>query len=183
MLHRRCSGERRRVHRRVAARHGRRGHRRRALRRLQAYRQAPSQLAEVGGADSDQRRRRQLRSALSLRIWPVLLKPNGMSSAHLLAPPSPAALRCSPYSSSLRVEGSWNDPDSRVTARARACSSSPAFAADSTKTAKGTVKTVAADSLTVTDSAGKDWTFAVDSQDQGRRQRRFAQDRRDESGG
>jgi len=40
---------------------------------------------------------------------------------------------------------------------------SPAFAADSTKTAKGKVKSVAADSLTVTDSAGKDWTFAVDS--------------------
>ncbi len=40
---------------------------------------------------------------------------------------------------------------------------SPAFAADSTKTAKGKVKTVAADSLTVTDSAGKDWTFAVDT--------------------
>ena len=39
---------------------------------------------------------------------------------------------------------------------------SPAFAAD-TKTAKGKVKTVAADSLTVTDSAGKDWTFAVDA--------------------
>jgi hypothetical protein len=39
----------------------------------------------------------------------------------------------------------------------------PAFAADSTKTAKGTVKSVAADSLTVTDSAGKDWTFAVDT--------------------
>jgi hypothetical protein len=40
---------------------------------------------------------------------------------------------------------------------------SPAFAADATKTAKGKVKTVAADSLTVTDSAGKDWTFAVDT--------------------
>ena len=39
----------------------------------------------------------------------------------------------------------------------------PAYAADSTKTAKGTVKSVAADTLTVTDSAGKDWTFAVDS--------------------
>ena len=39
---------------------------------------------------------------------------------------------------------------------------SPTFAAD-TKTAKGTVKTVVADSLTVTDSAGKDWTFAVDT--------------------
>jgi ABC-type Fe3+-hydroxamate transport system substrate-binding protein len=38
----------------------------------------------------------------------------------------------------------------------------PAFA-DSTKTAKGTVKSVAADTLTVTDSAGKDWTFAVDT--------------------
>ena len=39
----------------------------------------------------------------------------------------------------------------------------PSFAADTTKSAKGTVKTVAADSLTVTDAAGKDWTFAVDS--------------------
>lgn len=39
----------------------------------------------------------------------------------------------------------------------------PAFAADTTKSAKGTVKTVAMDSLTITDSAGKDWTFAVDS--------------------
>ncbi len=29
--------------------------------------------------------------------------------------------------------------------------------------AKGTVKTVAADSVTVTDAAGKDWTFAVDA--------------------
>jgi ABC-type Fe3+-hydroxamate transport system substrate-binding protein len=38
-----------------------------------------------------------------------------------------------------------------------------AFAADKTKLAKGTVKTVAADSLTVTDAAGKDWTFAVDT--------------------
>ena len=37
------------------------------------------------------------------------------------------------------------------------------YAADKTKDAKGTVKTVAADSLTVTDAAGKDWTFAVDS--------------------
>ena len=36
-------------------------------------------------------------------------------------------------------------------------------ASDKTKTAKGTVKTVAADSLTVTDAAGKDWTFAVDA--------------------
>ena len=38
-----------------------------------------------------------------------------------------------------------------------------AFASDKTKDAKGTVKTVAADSLTVTDAAGKDWTFAVDT--------------------
>jgi hypothetical protein len=30
-------------------------------------------------------------------------------------------------------------------------------------TTKGTVKTVAADSLTITDSAGKDWTFKVDT--------------------
>ncbi len=36
-------------------------------------------------------------------------------------------------------------------------------ASDKTKTAKGTVKTVAADSLTVTDAAGKDWTFDVDA--------------------
>ena len=36
------------------------GRRRRALRRLQADRQAPRQLAEVRGPDSDQRRRRQL---------------------------------------------------------------------------------------------------------------------------
>src|SRR5262245_9441834 len=43
----------------------------------------------------------------------------------------------------------------------------PAFAADTTKTAKGTVKTVAADSLTVTDSAGKDWTFVVDTKTKG----------------
>ena len=39
----------------------------------------------------------------------------------------------------------------------------PSYAADSTKTAKGTVKSVAADTLTVTDSAGKDWTFAFDT--------------------
>jgi hypothetical protein len=31
-----------------------------------------------------------------------------------------------------------------------------------TMTAKGTVKSVSADSLTVTDKDGKDWTFAVD---------------------
>ena len=60
---------------------------------------------------------------------------------------------------------------------------SPAFAADSTKTAKGTVKTVAADSLTVTDSAGKDWTFAVDTKTKVIATRRFAQDRGDEGGG
>jgi hypothetical protein len=40
----------------------------------------------------------------------------------------------------------------------------PLHAADTTKTAKGTVKTVAADSLTITDSAAKDWTFKVDAQ-------------------
>jgi hypothetical protein len=40
----------------------------------------------------------------------------------------------------------------------------PAKAADKTMTAKGTVKTVAVDSLTITDSANKDWTFKVDSQ-------------------
>lgn len=40
----------------------------------------------------------------------------------------------------------------------------PAFASDPpTKDAKGTVKAVAADSLTVTDADGKDWTFAVDT--------------------
>ena len=39
----------------------------------------------------------------------------------------------------------------------------PLRAADDTKTAKGTVKTVSADSLVVTDSAAKDWTFAVDA--------------------
>jgi len=38
-----------------------------------------------------------------------------------------------------------------------------ASASDKTKDAKGTVKTVAADSVTVTDAAGKDWTFAVDT--------------------
>ena len=38
-----------------------------------------------------------------------------------------------------------------------------AYASDTTKTAKGTVKTVAADSLTVTDAAGKDWTFDIDA--------------------
>ena len=35
--------------------------------------------------------------------------------------------------------------------------------ADDTKTAKGTVKTISADSLVVTDSAAKDWTFTVDA--------------------
>jgi hypothetical protein len=40
----------------------------------------------------------------------------------------------------------------------------PAKAADKTMTAKGTVKTVAVDSLTITDSATKDWTFKIDSQ-------------------
>ena len=35
-------------------------------------------------------------------------------------------------------------------------------AAGDTKEAAGTVKSVAADSITVTDSAAKDWTFAVD---------------------
>ena len=40
----------------------------------------------------------------------------------------------------------------------------PARAADTTMTAKGTVKAVAADSLTITDSAKKDWTFKVDTQ-------------------
>jgi hypothetical protein len=39
----------------------------------------------------------------------------------------------------------------------------PLLAADKTMTAKGTVKTVAADSLTITYSAGKDWTFKVDT--------------------
>ena len=40
---------------------------------------------------------------------------------------------------------------------------STSYASDKTKSAKGTVKTVAADSITVTDAAGKDWTFAVDA--------------------
>ena len=40
---------------------------------------------------------------------------------------------------------------------------STSYASDKTKDAKGTVKTVAADSITVTDAAGKDWTFAVDT--------------------
>jgi hypothetical protein len=35
-------------------------------------------------------------------------------------------------------------------------------AAGDTKEATGTVKSVAADSITVTDSAAKDWTFGVD---------------------
>jgi ABC-type Fe3+-hydroxamate transport system substrate-binding protein len=39
----------------------------------------------------------------------------------------------------------------------------PTFASDATKDAKGTVKAVAADSVTVTDADGKDWTFAVDA--------------------
>jgi hypothetical protein len=37
-------------------------------------------------------------------------------------------------------------------------------AAADTKEASGTVKSVAADSITVTDSAAKDWTFAVDKE-------------------
>jgi hypothetical protein len=37
----------------------------------------------------------------------------------------------------------------------------PAAAADTTKSIKGTVKSVAADSLTVTDKDNKDWTFTV----------------------
>jgi hypothetical protein len=37
-------------------------------------------------------------------------------------------------------------------------------AAGDAKEAKGTVKSVAADSITVTDSAAKDWTFAVDKE-------------------
>ena len=37
----------------------------------------------------------------------------------------------------------------------------PASAADMAKTAKGTVKSVAADSLTITDKDGKDMTFNV----------------------
>ena len=40
---------------------------------------------------------------------------------------------------------------------------STSSASDKTKNAKGTVKTVAADSVVVTDAAGKDWTFAVDT--------------------
>ena len=38
-------------------------------------------------------------------------------------------------------------------------------AAGDAKEASGTVKSVAADSITVTDSAAKDWTFAVDSKE------------------
>jgi len=37
-------------------------------------------------------------------------------------------------------------------------------AAGDTKEATGTVKSVAADSITVTDSAAKDWTFVVDKE-------------------
>ena len=37
-------------------------------------------------------------------------------------------------------------------------------AAGDTKEAMGTVKSVAADSITVTDSAAKDWTFVVDKE-------------------
>ena len=37
-------------------------------------------------------------------------------------------------------------------------------AAGDAKEASGTVKSVAADSITVTDSAAKDWTFAVDKE-------------------
>ena len=37
-------------------------------------------------------------------------------------------------------------------------------AAGDTKDASGTVKSVAADSITITDSAAKDWTFAVDKE-------------------
>jgi ABC-type Fe3+-hydroxamate transport system substrate-binding protein len=37
-------------------------------------------------------------------------------------------------------------------------------AAGDTKEAMGTVKSVTADSITVTDSAAKDWTFAVDKE-------------------
>ncbi len=37
----------------------------------------------------------------------------------------------------------------------------PASAADTTKTAKGIVKSVAADSLTITDKDNKDWTFTI----------------------
>jgi len=40
----------------------------------------------------------------------------------------------------------------------------PVHAADKTMTAKGTVKSVAADSLTITDASSKDWTFKVDAQ-------------------
>jgi hypothetical protein len=38
--------------------------------------------------------------------------------------------------------------------------------AGATKTAVGTVKSVAADSVTVTDKDGKDWTFAIDAKTQ-----------------
>jgi hypothetical protein len=41
--------------------------------------------------------------------------------------------------------------------------SEPAPPAPATKSARGTVKSVSASSLTVSDSSGKDWTFTVDS--------------------
>ena len=51
----------------------------------------------------------------------------------------------------------------RITSVALAVLFVAAFAAaGDTKEAAGTVKSVAADSITVTDSAAKDWTFAVD---------------------
>ena len=51
----------------------------------------------------------------------------------------------------------------RITSVALAVLFVAAFAAaGDTKEAAGTVKSVAVDSITVTDSAAKDWTFAVD---------------------
>ena len=80
---RRRAGQCRRVHRRMAAWHGGRWDCGRALRRLQANRQTASELAEVGGADSDQRGGRQLRPAVS--VWvraDVLIR----DRSHIAAP-------------------------------------------------------------------------------------------------
>src|SRR6266536_3961892 len=57
-----------RAGRRLAARDGGPRRRRRALRRLQADRQAAALVAPLGSADPDQRRRHDLRPALGLRL-------------------------------------------------------------------------------------------------------------------
>ena len=64
---------RRRDPRRLAARHRGRGRRRRALRRLRAHGQAVALLAAHDGPGPDQLGRRRLRSALPLRLRPVVL--------------------------------------------------------------------------------------------------------------